>query len=149
MLCRLTQAASQHSTSHSCHILTQRPPNFAGTREGARPMNRKSILIALIMLLLSANGAAARLPVLPPIHIAATALTPPLFSTAQSGCYVAGLNGTNATPQSGSTATGIAAFVLDPADPVTTTRKLSYYIFFTNNTIGPQTSAEIRKGAPG
>jgi hypothetical protein len=112
-------------------------------------MNRKSILVALILLLLSANGAAARLPVVPPIHIAATALTPPLFSTAQSGCFVAGLNGTNATPQSGSTATGIAAFVLAPPDPVTTTRKLSYYIFFTNNTIGPQTSAEIRKGAPG
>jgi hypothetical protein len=62
---------------------------------------------------------------------------------------VAGLNGTNATPQSGSPATGIAAFVLDPSDPITTTRKLNYYIFFTNNTIGPQTSAEIRKGAPG
>ena len=39
--------------------------------------------------------------------------------------------------------------MLAPPDPVTTTRKLSYYIFFTNNTIGPQTSAEIRKGAPG
>jgi hypothetical protein len=112
-------------------------------------MNRKSILFALILLLLSTAGVAAREPVGPPIHIAASALTPPLFSTAQSGCFVAGLNGTNATPQYGSAATGIAAFVLAPSDPVTTTRKLSYYIFFTDNTIGPQISAEIRKGAPG
>jgi hypothetical protein len=112
-------------------------------------MKAKSLLVALALLLLSATGVAARQPVGPPIQIAATALTPPLFSTAQGGCFVAGLNGTNATPQSGSPATGIAAFVLDPPDPVTTTRKLNYYIFFTTNTIGPQTSAEIRKGAPG
>jgi len=38
--------------------------------------------------------------------------------------------------------------VLAPSDLVTTTRKLSYYIFFTD-TLGPQTNAEIRKGAPG
>ncbi len=112
-------------------------------------MKGKSFLVALVLLLLSASGVAARQPGVAPIHIAASALTPPLFSTAQSGCFVAGLNGANATPQSGSSATGIAAFVLDPPDPVTTTRKLSYYIFFTNTTIGPQASAEIRKGAPG
>ena len=112
-------------------------------------MKGKSFLFALVLLLLSASGVAARQPAVQPIHIAATALTPPLFSAAQSGCFVAGLNGTNATPQHGSPATGIAAFVLAPPDPVTTTRKLSYYIFFTNNTIGPQTSAELRKGAPG
>jgi CHRD domain len=113
------------------------------------PMKGKSFLFTLVLLLLSASGAAARQPAIQPSQIAATALTPPLFSAAQSGCFVAGLNGTNATPQHGSAATGIAAFVLAPPDPVTTTRRLSYYIFFTDNTIGPQTSAEIRKGAPG
>jgi len=113
------------------------------------PMKGKSLLFALVLLLLSASGVAARQPADQPIQVAATALTPPLFSTAPGGCFVAGLNGTNATPQSGSLANGIAAFVLAAPDPVTTTRKLTYYIFFTGNTLGPQTTAEIRKGAPG
>jgi hypothetical protein len=61
---------------------------------------------------------------------------------------VAGLNGKNETPPSGSDATGFAGFVLAPADPVTTTRKLNYYIAFTA-LLGPETEAHIHKGAPG
>ena len=39
-------------------------------------MKGKSFLFALILLLLSASGVAARPPAAQPIHIAATALTP-------------------------------------------------------------------------
>jgi hypothetical protein len=113
-------------------------------------MNRKSVMFALVLLLFGASSGAASQPATAQtIHIAASALTPPLFSAAQSGCFVAGLNGKNEAPQSGSDATGIAAFVLAPTDPTTTTRKLDYYISFTTNTLGTQTDAHIYKGAPG
>jgi hypothetical protein len=126
-------------------------------------MNRKSFLVALILLLLSASGAAARpqdptaargaplnRPALAP-SIAATAAT-----YAQGGCFVAGMNGSNETAATSSNqaqavvtdATGIGAFVLSPSDPLTTTRKLTYSIAYTN-TLGPETVAHIHKGAPG
>jgi trimeric autotransporter adhesin len=120
-------------------------------------MNRKSILFALILLLLSANGAAARPPALPVAVSTAisSAAAPPAY--AQGGCFVAGLNGGNATsaagsidqtPQVSTPATGIGAFVLSPIDPLTTTRKLTYSIAFTN-TLSPETTANIHKGPPG
>jgi hypothetical protein len=68
---------------------------------------------------------------------------------AEGGCFVAGLNGNNEVPPSGSSATGAAAFVLTPADPLTTTRRLNYYIEFTSNTLGTPNNAHIHKGAPG
>jgi hypothetical protein len=119
-------------------------------------MNRKSILVTLILLLLSGNSAAARptaQPLARPTAAASIATMPPY---AQGGCFVAGLNGGNETLASRSNrtqavatpATGIGAFVLSPIDPVTTTRKLTYSIAYTN-TIGPETVAHIHKGAPG
>jgi hypothetical protein len=113
-------------------------------------MNRKSMLLALILLLLSASGAAARPPARPaaqPIAGPTIAATTPAY--AQGGCFIAGLNGNNETPPSGSSATGIAAFVLSATDPTTTTRQLTYYISFTTPTLGPQTNAHIHRGAPG
>jgi len=112
-------------------------------------MNHKSILVTLILVLLSANGAAAGSadqPLARPTAAASIAATPPAY--AQGGCFIAGLNGKNEVPQSGSDATGIAAFVLAPTDPTTTTRKLNYYMSFTTNTLGTQTEAHIHKGAP-
>src|SRR3982751_3714634 len=113
-------------------------------------MSRKSVLLALMLLFVSASAVAARAPTPPPrVVIAASPVTPPLLSTAQGGCFVAGLNGGSETPPTASPATGIAAFVLAPPDPVTTTRKLTYYLSFTTNTVGPETAAHIHVGAPG
>jgi hypothetical protein len=111
-------------------------------------MSRRSVLLALILLLLSASGAAGAAPVgraapAPPALAVAPALVP-----SQAGCFVAGLNGKNETPPSGSDATGFAGFVLAPADPMTTTRKLNYYIVFTA-LLGPEIQAHIHRGAPG
>jgi hypothetical protein len=166
MLCRQAFAASQHLTTRS-RLITLRgiPPGFAGQREELQHMNRKSFLVALILLLLSASGAAARpqdLAAGPGAPLNRPALARPLAVTAaasaadyaQGGCFIAGMNGSNETaarinPQAVSTlATGIAAFVLSPSDPLTTTRKLTYSIAFTN-TLGPETAAHIHKGAPG
>ena len=121
-------------------------------------MNRKPILITLILLLLSANGAAAQPPARP---IAKSTFGPSIAAAtpayAQGGCFVAGLNGGNATlaaqsqqetQQVVTPATGLGAFVLAPSDPLTTTRKLTYSIAFTN-TLGPESGATINKGAPG
>jgi hypothetical protein len=119
-------------------------------------MKRKSILITLILLLLSASSAAAQpLTHSPGQQVAAPAIaaTP---TYAQGGCFVAGLNGGNetlalrqaSTQQVVTPATGLGAFVLAPSDPITTTRKLTYSIAFTN-TLGPETTANIHKGAPG
>jgi len=122
-------------------------------------MNRKSILVTLLMLLLSANGAAAR-PLGRPTVAASVAAPSAIAATpayAQGGCFVAGMNGgnetsavqsANETQQVVTPATGIGGFVLAPIDPVTTTRKLTYSIAFTN-TLGPETMAHIHKGAPG
>jgi len=119
-------------------------------------MKRKSILITLILLLLSVNSAAA-LPLVrrsgQPTAARAIAATP---TYAQGGCFVAGLNGgietlaaqQVSTQQVVTPATGFGAFVLAPSDPITTTRKLTYSIAFTN-TLGPETTANIHKGAPG
>jgi hypothetical protein len=119
-------------------------------------MKHKSILVALI-LLLSANGAAAQ----PPTRPTTTSTPAPAIAAtaayAQGGCFVAGMNGGNetstaqraiGTQQVVTPATGIAAFVLSPIDPLTTTRKLTYSIAFTN-TLSPETTANIHKGAPG
>jgi len=120
-------------------------------------MNRKSILLTLILLLLSANSAAARPLAHPPSQPAAAPAIAATPTYAQGGCFVAGLNGgnetlaaqrANTTQQVVTPATGIGAFVLAPSDPLTTTRKLTYSIAFTN-TLGPETTASIHKGAPG
>ncbi|MEO7911304.1 MAG: CHRD domain-containing protein [Roseiflexaceae bacterium] len=121
-------------------------------------MNHKSILVALILLLLSVNGAAARPLARPttPASTAAPAITAVTPDYAQGGCFVAGLNGGNETLASRSNqtqavftpATGIGAFILSPIDPLTTTRKLTYSIAYTN-TLGPEIAAHIHKGAPG
>src|SRR5688572_25552460 len=120
-------------------------------------MNRKLILVTLI-LLLSANGAAAQPPTQPTTaSTPAPAIAAATPTYAQGGCFVAGMNGGNETTtaqtaietqQVAPPATGIAAFVLSPIDPLTTTRKLTYSIAFTD-TLGPETAAHIHKGAPG
>lgn len=130
-------------------------------------MNRKSFLVALILLLLSASGAAARPQ--DPVAGRAAPLNGPTMDRsiaaaaaasaaayAQGGCFVAGMNGSNETAAARSNeaqavvtpATGIAAFVLSPSDPLTTTRKLTYSIAYTG-TLGPENAAHIHKGAPG
>jgi hypothetical protein len=121
-------------------------------------MIRKSLLVTLI-LLLSANGAAAQ-PIERPATAGAIAIPVPAATTpayAQGGCFVAGMNGGNETlaVQAGNEtqqvvtpATGIGGFVLAPIDPLTTTRKLTYSIAFTN-TLGPEIAANIHKGAAG
>jgi hypothetical protein len=121
-------------------------------------MNRKSILVTLILLVLSANSAAAQPPARPaarPTASPSITAAPPAY--AQGGCFVAGLNGgnetlaaarANQTQQVVTPATGIGAFVLAPIDPLTTTRKLTYSIAFTG-TLGPESGASINKGAPG
>jgi hypothetical protein len=111
-------------------------------------MSRRLVLLALILLLFSASGgagaaAAGRKAPAPASPAVAVAPVP-----SQGGCFVAGLNGKNETPPSGSDATGFAGFVLAPADPMTTTRKLNYYIAFTT-LLGPETQAHIHRGAPG
>ncbi|HJZ45969.1 MAG TPA: CHRD domain-containing protein [Roseiflexaceae bacterium] len=119
-------------------------------------MTRKSILVALIMLLLSASGAAARPLARPAARPTAGPQVAATTAYAQGGCFVAGMNGgsetlvatTNRTQAVATPATGIGAFVLSPSDPLTTTRKLTYSIAFTN-TLGPETAAHIHKGAPG
>ena len=125
-------------------------------------MSHRSILVALILLLLSASSAAARPPARPnarpsagPSIAATTAASTAAY--AQGGCFIAGLNGGNETLAAQlnnqtqavvTPATGIGAFVLSPSDPLTTTRKLTYSIAYTN-TLGPETLAHIHKGAPG
>src|SRR5215217_6988813 len=68
-------------TSHpsSCHQLVARLVPSSIEKE-KRPMKGKSFLFSVVLLLLSTAGVAARQPAVEPIHIAATALTPPLFS---------------------------------------------------------------------
>jgi trimeric autotransporter adhesin len=121
-------------------------------------MIRKSILVTLI-LLFGAQGAAAR-PFAGAVGAGSSTASSPAAAApaySQGGCFVAGLNGGNETlaaqaanePQQVVTpATGIGGFVLAPIDPLTTTRKLTYSIAFTN-TLGPETAANIHKGAPG
>src|SRR6266545_1683861 len=111
-------------------------------------MNRKLTLFALVLLLLSTAGVAASAPT-GRANRAATALAVgPASLATQGGCFVAGMNGGNETPEVVTPATGVGAFVLAPTDPTTTTRTLTYRIAFAQ-TIGNETQAHIHKGAPG
>ncbi|HEU5098495.1 MAG TPA: CHRD domain-containing protein [Roseiflexaceae bacterium] len=124
-------------------------------------MNRKSFLVALILLLVSASGTAAHPQGLPAGRAAlpyGPAMAPSIAASAaayaQGGCFVAGMNGGNVTLATTTTqavdtpAKGIGAFVLSPSDPLTTTRKLTYSIAYTG-TLGPETDAAIHRGTPG